>query len=539
MKRHIHFATIVSWLAALIYTGVPLAVGAEPLNTLALPPLLITEVQMGSAASASEEFIELYNASAVPINLSEHGWQLEVASASASSWASPLRTIPLHGVVQPGGSYIVASQYTSSGEQQLYLPNLASASFSAGLSYAGGHIRLLYTTNQISPPASCEAYSTVVDEFEWTVPKGTGTAAASLDSRQQFVSGKTSGVAAGASVQRQLNPSAGSYVDTDNDAVDFAASPSPSPAVVNTLAVTSVPAAGSQPQAGLPGDECEVPAPGSDDGSQPGDSDAGGTEGDGSDASGNADDPATDPTVPTTNIGLLPPAITELLPNPASPQTDAADEFIELYNPNQTAFDLSGYQLQAGTTATRSYTFPAGTQLPGGSYMAFFSAVTGLSLSNSGGQVTLLDPTGTTLSASDPYGTAKDNQAWAVTAGKWQWTLTPTPNAANTFTEVASGTTAKTTAAKKAVTPKAKTAAAPKPKTAKPKSASTNAAFVADTPTARNPVHPAVLAVIAAAAVLYGAYEYRQDVANYFRRRLENRATRRENRQAIKRRGNN
>jgi hypothetical protein len=543
-KKYIHTtATILNWLGAFIYLCLPLTAWADTPDSPALPPVVISEVQMGSASSASEEFIELYNASPVPIDFSTHNWRIEIASSSASSWVSPLRTISLYKALQPGRSYIVASQYTSGGEQVQYLPDLAVASFSSGLTYTGGHIRLLYDVNQPDVSNTCVATSLVVDEFEWTAPKGTGTTTQSLDLRQQYVSAKASGIVAGTSVQRQLDPSTHIYADTNNDAADFTASTVPTPGVVNTV-VAAQAASSGQAQVGLPADTCSPnpPAGGNnDEGDEDDDSEDPGQTGSetagGDDSAGQPDDSSDEPATPITNAGLLSPAVTELLPNPGSPQTDAADEFIELYNPNQSTFNLSGYQLQVGTSSTHAYTFPADTQLAPGSYTAFFSVGTGLSLSNSGGQVKLLNPSGVALTASDTYGAAKDNQAWAVVDGKWQWTLSPTPNAANKLAAVASAATAKTTPAKKAAT-KTKAATAAKTKTTKAKADTTSTALVADTPTARSPVHPAVLAIIGVAAVLYGAYEYRQDVANYFRRLRENRAAGRKNRQAAERRGN-
>ena len=555
-KNHIRIATIFNWLGAGAYLCAPLAVWAEaPAASTALPPVLISEVQMGSANSASEEFIELYNASSVPIDFGAHNWRLEIASSSASSWVSPLRAIPLFKSLQPGRSYIIASQYTSNGEQVQYLPNIAVPVFSPGLSYTSGHIRLLYDTMQPDSSHVCSASSTVVDELEWTVPKGSSTATQSLDGRQQYVSGKASGVAAGSSLQRQIDPVTNTYIDTNNDSADFIAGV-PSPGATNSITAAH-PDSNGQSQVGLPVDTCSNVPPvsgGGDTGEEddqnspeiPVDTSHSDETETPSDDSSDSNAGASDPPGMTANVGLQPVVVTELLPNPGSPQTDAADEFIELYNPNQSVFDLGGYQLQVGTTATHTYTFPADTRLNSGDYMAFFSATTGLSLSNSGGQVKLLDSSGRVLSASDPYGAAKDNQAWAVINGTWQWTLAPTPNAANKLAAVASATTAKTTATNK-TTAKVKTTSAAKAKatktaktskTAKPKANSSNTPFVADAPTAHIPVHTAVLAVIGVAAVLYGAYEYRQDVANYFRRSRENRAAGRKNRQAVEGRRN-
>lgn len=136
-------------------------------------------------------------------------------------------------------------------------------------------------------------------------------------------------------------------------------------------------------------------------------------------------------TLPAADVGLAAPQISEVLPNPAPPQTDTDDEFIELYNSNDKDFDLSGFILQVGTTTQHKYTFPAGTIIGAKKFEAFFSDDTGLSLSNNSGQVALLDPSGNLLNQTDVYGTAKDGIAWVSADGLWQWTTSPTPSAVN------------------------------------------------------------------------------------------------------------
>lgn len=102
------------------------------------------------------------------------------------------------------------------------------------------------------------------------------------------------------------------------------------------------------------------------DGSTPCDSSAAGTAGGGSTLSGGAapipftiiTSSATLSAIPADDNGLAAPQISEVLPNPAPPQADANDEFVELYNSNDKAFDLSGFILQVGTTTIHKYNFP-------------------------------------------------------------------------------------------------------------------------------------------------------------------------------------
>ena len=221
-------------------------------------------------------------------------------------------------------------------------------------------------------------------------------------------------------------------------------------------------------------------------------------------------------TLPAADVGLAAPQVSEVLPNPAPPQTDTDDEFIELYNSNDKDFDLSGFVLQAGTTTPHKYTFPAGTLIGAKKFEAFFSADTGLSLSNSNGQVSLLDPSGNVLGQTDVYGTAKDDYSWVSADGLWQWSTSPTPNAVNKISAPVSKNSSKssTTSSKKSSSAKTPVAAS----------------FNSSGPSGGTPVsslHPAILAGIGSLAVVYALYEYRNDLANQFYRLRRYRTSRR------------
>ncbi|MBC7707875.1 lamin tail domain-containing protein [Polaromonas sp.] len=242
--------------------------------------------------------------------------------------------------------------------------------------------------------------------------------------------------------------------------------------------------------------------------------------------------------LPEPDRGLLIPEITELLPNPNGSGNDATEEYIELYNPNDTEFELSGFRLQSGITTLHDFTFSSGAILAPKSFASYFAADTGLSLSNNGSRVQLLDPSGAILIVTESYGTARDGQSWALANGHWYWSLTPTPGAANTVTLPAvvskaapkavtplksaavekptkTKLSAKHTTAKPSKTPKAPKAA----KKAKPKKVKTDKPKPINvTPTAASvsarPIQTRVVALVAGIAVLYGLYEYRADLAN-------------------------
>lgn len=204
------------------------------------------------------------------------------------------------------------------------------------------------------------------------------------------------------------------------------------------------------------------------------------------------------------NVGKAAPIINEILPNPAAPQTDADDEFIELYNPNDSVFDLSGFKLAFGSTKPRKYMFPEGTVLQPKEFKAFTSGDTSISLSNTEAQVWLLDPNEQVIGQSEPYSKAKDGYAWALDNGKWVWTTTPTPNEMNIITLGAGSSKEKSVAAVLGIST-----------TANGNSATGSAGV--SSPNNLNdaaPLHPFVLAVVGLAALGYAIYEYRHDMSN-------------------------
>jgi len=247
------------------------------------------------------------------------------------------------------------------------------------------------------------------------------------------------------------------------------------------------------------------------------------------------DTPTTSDSDEAVDGDLSYPLITELLPNPSGSGTDATDEFIELYNPNSEPFPLDGYTLQTGTTTKHSYIFPAATYLVPG-YTAFYAEDTGLSMSNTSGQARLLDADGGVVAETAAYDGADDGVAWVSINGSWQWTTSSTPGVANIAAEpvkivtAAAVKSATTTATKKAAAVKTASTkkATTKTSTSKATTASKGVASEATKPV--RGIHPLVLVGILLAAVGYGVYEHRQDLANSLYQFKSNRATRRSNR---------
>jgi hypothetical protein len=233
---------------------------------------------------------------------------------------------------------------------------------------------------------------------------------------------------------------------------------------------------------------------------------------------GASDEPTEFPELPKTegseNVSGI--QITELLPNPASPDTDDNDEFVELFNGSDQLVHLGGYKLQTGNSYSYSYTLTNQTIPPKG-YLVVTSGDSSLSLANSGGRARLLSPVEEVVHETVPYLDALEGNAWAFINNVWQWTATPTPGADNRSSTPVLGGISK---AKAASTKKASTAVKSAAKTSAPKSPKTSAAATkpsgngTEQAAAISPVHSVVLAVVGGLAVLYAAYEYRQDIAN-------------------------
>jgi len=212
--------------------------------------------------------------------------------------------------------------------------------------------------------------------------------------------------------------------------------------------------------------------------------------------------------------------ITELLPDPATPATDAEDEFIELHNPGSAMINLSGYSLKTGSSLTDTYTIGDIT-LDADGYIAFKSADTHLALANTGSSVALYDPSGQQVGPTVTYTAAKTGYASARFGAGWSWTTTPTPGEPNILSQpvvLAAATSDGKTAAKtvKSVAAKAvaKAKSASSKAAAKPKLAKAGSKpLLAGTTTTGGRW---LLFILAGLTIAYIIYEFRYDIRNYY-----------------------
>jgi hypothetical protein len=483
-------------------------------------PVIITEIQTGAAA-AGDEYVELYNVSTEAVDITD--WQVRYVNASSASKATSL----LASIANDSGQPVILQPRT------YFLLHTATVAASTGIANQSYSAKLSSSDKTVALYASNKqtcAYE-VADTIGWGVStdgEGEPAVLSTATNSDRLI--------------ERYRLSDGRYVDTNSNNSDVKVTNIVKDAARPAVSVGATP--GSDNTALYPLGSLPAPRPGSmlepinisgceipeeiptDNGLEeptelppvvvePTD--------ESSQSSGQGGTTAPKATMPARNIGLKSPQLTELLPNPGKPQTDANDEFIELYNSNDRAFELTGFKL---TNGKKTYVFPSGTLLQPKSFKAFFSADTKVTLSNTQGQIMLLDPYGNAISKSDPYGSAKENQAWALANGGWAWTTTPSPNAANIIKAPAAKAKKTSSSSKKTSSSDVKTSTA----LYSPKNTAATTESKPFDDIIRNPLHPGVLALVGAFAILYGAYEYRADLANKIHQFRVYRAARRENR---------
>lgn len=177
------------------------------INLLVFTPITsvtISQVYGGggnSGATYTHDFIELYNRSASPVDVT--GWSVQYASAAGSSW----QVTPLSGVIQPGTYYLVQEAAGTGGSVPLPPPD---ATGTIAMSGTSAKVALASATAALS--GICAAGPSVVD----------------------FVGFGSANCAEGGAPAPGLNNTTaairadGGATDTNNNAADFVAgAPSP------------------------------------------------------------------------------------------------------------------------------------------------------------------------------------------------------------------------------------------------------------------------------------------------------------------------
>jgi hypothetical protein len=444
---------------------------------LAVAKIVISELQTESDASANEEFVEITNVSNEAVDLT--GWLVQYRAATGSSWQDKAQ---LSGQLYIGGSIVISTQGYLAEDSTFFWTTSGGQ-----LASAGGNIRLIGPEELITE-----------DALAW----GTGAASGKSLQRRQ--------------VEDKL-------VDTNINKDDFFED-LPDPRNIN-LAPEPDPDAPSEdtPTEETPPDEDTVTVE---------------TPTDPVETPEPEVLPPTDEAEPAvTPEPLLPIVINELMIDPESPALDSNDEWIELYNPNNEVFSLSGYKIQTGSSYSYTYLFVDELIQPFG-YFILSSSDSNLALSNTAGAARILDLGGLVSGTAVTYDDVEEGNSYALdSSGTWHWTTTPTQGQVNIFTEapvVVKKTVVakKTTAVKAAATKASATKAAATKAATKPKAQATTTAQT-DVPVQAAPARPLLLATFAVLAVLYGLYEYREDLSNSLWRARRYIEFRRKNRQGL------
>ncbi len=177
------YFSITILVAILVIVGQS-ALAAEDMDYTALK---MVEVQLGSADSATEEFVEIANTSVQPISL--EGLSVQYKSKSGSTWSNKAN---LTGWIAPYGRILISN----------YLVD-ASTDFSGGLSGSSGHLQL------------SDQDGAAVDLLGW------GDAA-----EPDGAAVETHG--SGESLKRRVDED-GRFIDSDDNSSDWFASLSPTP----------------------------------------------------------------------------------------------------------------------------------------------------------------------------------------------------------------------------------------------------------------------------------------------------------------------
>jgi hypothetical protein len=122
--------------------------------------------------------------------------------------------------------------------------------------------------------------------------------------------------------------------------------------------------------------------------------------------------------------------INEILPSPDGP--DAENEWIEIFNQNNSGVDISNWEIEDKEGKTKTYTLPENTQIPAKGFLVLKRSDTKIILNNAGDEVLLSQPDGKTIDKVS-YENAPHNQSYSLINREWVWNNNLTPGFENTI----------------------------------------------------------------------------------------------------------
>ena len=286
---------------------VAITLGSALAESAPNPSLIISQLKM---TSSNGQFVTLYNTTNTALDMSK--FQLAYFNSYDLGKATSSRLISLSGNLPPHSYYMINDSSLNICYQ------ITINSISLGFSSVSGMVQVI-SLNQSSVGGSISP--NVVDFVGWskTYSVGAQTLPTNINAfllRQPLdISGNPSITAPGAGSWIQVQPD----VNKPCQLVTNTTTPAP----VSTGMSQLLPA--TEPGVIYVGQEIDALNPA--------------------------------PSIPLSDIGLKTPVISELLPNPNVASSIANEEYIELYNPNNSSFDLSGFVLQSGISTLHKYTF--------------------------------------------------------------------------------------------------------------------------------------------------------------------------------------
>jgi hypothetical protein len=120
--------------------------------------------------------------------------------------------------------------------------------------------------------------------------------------------------------------------------------------------------------------------------------------------------------------------INEILPSPTGP--DEQEEWIEIFNSNNSEGDISGWQISDTDGKTKNYVFPEETKITSQGFLVLKRLETKIVLNNDADGLKLVNPNGNIVDQVS-YEKAPTGQSYNRTASGWAWSENLTPGAQN------------------------------------------------------------------------------------------------------------
>ena len=120
--------------------------------------------------------------------------------------------------------------------------------------------------------------------------------------------------------------------------------------------------------------------------------------------------------------------INEILPSPEG--QDEKEEWIEIFNQNDFAIDLSFWQITDIVGQTKTYTFPANTIIKAKGFLVLDRPTTKITLNNSEDGLLFIQPNGSTTDSVN-YTKTQKGQSYSRMENNWVWSTVLTPGENN------------------------------------------------------------------------------------------------------------